>query len=165
MNYEIPKYQKIKASKKKVIFMFLIGWVFVIIGLSLIKSTEGFESFIGWICLIFLGTGGVIITAIQIFIPTCSYLELDCKGFTICYLFRKHSYNWDDINEFYVSVIHGNKMVSFDFSEKYDKSKVGRKAAKFISGVESSLPDTFEIKPEELAELMFMYKARYFEDK
>ena len=69
--------------------------------------------------------------ALQI-IPGCSYLELEKEGFTMCSLFRKHRYAWDEIACFGVTEIGHNKMVGFDFSEKYDRLKKQEKYHRFL---------------------------------
>jgi hypothetical protein len=52
-------------------------------------------------------------------------------------------------------------MVAFDFSEKYNKEKTGRKTSKSMVGMEASFHDTFGLKAEELAALMTDFKVRY----
>jgi hypothetical protein len=119
----------------------------------------------GVVCIIFFGIG-VVLGAIQIIVPWCSYLELDDKGFPICSMFRKHFYRWDEISDFGVANIRQNgiavnKMVTFNFSEKFDRLKVVRKVSKSMCGAEGGLQDTFGLKAEELAKLMTEFKSRY----
>ena len=154
MAEDLPEYLILVPSKKKV-FLVLIGClVFVGIGLWLLSLGEG----PAWICIILFGIG-VLFMSLQI-IPGCSYLELEKEGFTMCSLFRKHHYTWDEIACFGVTEIGHNKMVGFDFSEKYDRLKKTRKVSQVLAGFEGGLHDTFGLKAEELADLMTAFKIR-----
>jgi hypothetical protein len=157
---EIPKYLKLTPSKKKGILFLMVCLIFVVIGVWMTQSKNATDRLMGWIGVILFGAG-LLIIEIQIFVPSCSYLELNDKGFTMCSLFRKHFFGWDEISDFGTGVIGHNKMVFFNFSEKYDKSKKLRNANKFICGAEGALHDTFGLKAEELAMLMTEFKNRY----
>jgi len=113
----------------------------------------------GWFISIFFGLG-MLVFLINLS-PQASYLKLNKEGFEVCSLFRKHKYHWNEVRDFGVGSISGNKMVMFNFSEEYKKAKKVRKISSTIAGAEGGLHDTFGLKAEELADLMNEYKYFY----
>jgi hypothetical protein len=160
MNEQIPQYLKLRSSKKKHVQIFVICLVFVACGVWMTQDKDIFYCIVGWISVVFFGAG-VPIAGIHLFVPSRSYMELSNKGFTICTFFRKYFYRWDEISNIGVGVISFNKMVLFNFSEKFKRAKGTRKVLRFISGAEAGFHDTFGLKAEELAKLMTEFKNRY----
>ncbi len=160
MKEELPKSMKLTASKKKAFWMFIGCSVFVIIGLFMIQEKDFGTRLMGWIGIIFFGLG-VLIGGAGLFISSSSYLLLDDKGFTMCTLFRKHFYGWDEIEVFGIGNIYGNDMVMFDFSEKYNKAKTARKMNRFVSGSDAAIPNNYGIEIGELLELLTAFKNRF----
>ena len=112
----------------------------------------------GWFVAIVFGLGSLVFAA-QL-LPDSSYLLLGPDGFTVRTLYRSQKYRWAQVERFGVTRIGGNKTVAFDFSREYRKYHVARQVAAGISGYEGTLPDTYGMKPERLAELLNEWKAR-----
>ena len=74
-------------------------------------------------------------------------------------MFRSHTFKWSEVSEFGVGQIFGNKMVLMNFSESYKASPSLRKFSITFVGADGALPDSYGLKPEDLAELMNIYKA------
>lgn len=140
-------------SKTKSVLFLLLTLVFVVIGILMILDGAG----MGWLVTIVFGLG--TITFILNMLPQASYLKLDSEGFEMCSLFRKHRYSWEDVSYFGVGRISHNKMVMFDFSDRYQKARKARKISSMIAGAEGALHDNFGMKAEELADLMNAYKV------
>jgi hypothetical protein len=112
----------------------------------------------GWFVAVLFGLGSLVF-ALQL-LPGSSYLLLEPDGFTVRTLYRSQKYGWAEVERFGVTRIGGNKTVAFDFSSQYGKYRVARQVAAGLSGYEGTLPDTYGMKPERLAELLNEWKAR-----
>jgi hypothetical protein len=143
--------RKLTPSKVKFIILFLGSMVFVIGGFLLVKGDN-----VGWLTILFFGICAII-SALQL-VPGANWLCLDNDGFTIRNLYRVHRYLWKDIQEFGTININLNKMVAFNFVSDFDRSKVGRRVSRSLSGFEGALPNTYGLKAEELIQLMKKYK-------
>ena len=122
----------------------VIALVFVAIGIWLFQSSPG----LAVIDILFFGVCGVVILLNML--PNGSYLQLTEKGFTVRKAFRLRSYAWDEVGEFGVSQIGLRKMVGWNPPQQ---STLGG-AAKAISGLTFTLPETYGYSAEELAELL-----------
>jgi hypothetical protein len=133
------------------------GWLtlcagFTAGGVWMILSGES----IGWLPALFFGLGVVVFGVILL--PNCAYLRVSQDGFTVCSLFRAHSYRWSDVGPFTVDRIGPNRMVVFNFSDQYRALPLARKAASAITGYEGALPDSYGMSLEELACLLNEYR-------
>ena len=114
---------------------------------------------IGWGLAIFFGLiAGVFGVTV---LPNSSYLELRPEGFTVCSLFRPHTYSWVDVGPFAVGKIGLNPMVVFDFSGNYEPSPRLRQVAAELTGSEGALPDSYGLSLPELAQLLNEYRGAY----
>lgn len=111
---------------------------------------------IGWLPALFFGLGVVVFGVILL--PNSAYLRVSQDGFTVCSLFRAHSYRWSDVGPFTVDRIGPNRMVVFNFSDQYRALPLARKAASAITGYEGALPDSYGMSLEELACLLNEYR-------
>ncbi len=130
-----------------------LGWLCVFAAFTVTgvwMSTE--KPLIGYLCSAFFGLGFVVFTINLL--PKSSYLELTENGFTMCSLFRKSTTKWTDVEGFSVIEIAGNEMVSWYYSENYEKQQTGRAISRAISASEAALPDTYGMKAKDLADLM-----------
>ena len=116
-----------------------------------------------WLGVLFFGAGAVVFAVLLL--PRSAYLRIGPEGFTICSLFRARSLRWADVDTFQVATFHqqigSRKMVVFNFSPHYQGSRRGHKLAVAISGYAGGLPDTYGMRPEELANLLNEYRRRY----
>lgn len=140
--------------KKQSAIILLLGCIFfVIAGIVLARS----QGWIGYLCAGFFGLG--IPAAIVRILPGSTYLELTNEGFEFCNMFRKTSLSWEVIDEFFIVTLKQtgvsvHKMVGFNFVDSYDRMRIGRGVSKALSQCEGALPDTYGLKPEELADLL-----------
>ena len=146
--------QIFKPNKLKNLILFLGCSIFVAIGIFLLDK----DPKIGWGGIVFFGLG-VIVSLIQ-FYPNSTYLKLTDEGFEVKGLFRSSFTKWTDIKDFRQGQIKGNKMIFFDYTDKHKKWKSGKKVAKFLSGKEGALQSHYNIKTEELLNLMKEYKLK-----
>ncbi|NRD20954.1 hypothetical protein HNV08_12930 [Winogradskyella eckloniae] len=143
-----------KQNKLKNLILFLISSVFVTIGILMLKD----KTLMGWFIISFFGLG-IIVSLIQ-FHPNASYLKLTDEGFETKNLFRSNFTKWDDVKEFRQGHINGNKMIFFDYTDEHKKWISGKKVAKFLSGKEGAVQSSYNIKTEELLNLMKEYKLK-----
>ena len=146
--------QIFRPNKLKNSILFLGCSAFVAIGIFILDR----DPKIGWACIIFFGLG-VIASLIQ-FYPNSAYLKLTNEGFEVKGLFRSSFTRWTDIKDFRQGQIKGNQMIFFDYTDKHKKWKSGKKVAKFLSGKEGAVQSSYNIKTEELLNLMKEYKSK-----
>lgn len=128
--------RRLRPSLKKWSFVFTICAAVSAVGLAMVNSGEPNGWYVFGIFLL-----GPVCAPLHYFY---SYLELDQYGYKIKMLWRKSVIKWEDVEEF-GTITFGlfNTMVTF-------KLKTGKLK-------ERVLPDTFGMKPEELAILMTSY--------
>lgn len=103
---------------------------------------------------------GIFVFALQ-FIPRASYLRITNEGFTFCSLFRKSPlFLWNDVSGFRVASVPPSRhpLIVFDWHAKPDRS-IGR-INRHLVGATNGLPDTYGLRPEELADLMNSRRSR-----
>jgi hypothetical protein len=106
--------------------------------------------------------GGVFfgLVGIVLFFKDRTYLRIDEDGFTYNQLIIfKTSLPWTAIDRFFVSRQRQSdgsetEVVSYNFVPDYDGRKLVRKLGAFLQGAEASLPDTYGLTPDQLAELL-----------
>ena len=148
------EHQIFRPNKLKNSISLLGCLVFVVIGFFILDE----DPKIGWGCIFFFGLG-VVVSLIQ-FYPNSTYLKLTDEGFEVKGLFRSSFTKWTDIKDFRQGQIKGNKMIFFDYTDLHQKSKSGKRVAKFLSGKEGAVQSIYNIKTEELLELMKKYKLK-----
>jgi hypothetical protein len=117
------------------------------------------EPLVGYLCAAFFGSC-LLVFAVQL-LPKSSYLHLGPDTFTFCALFRSHTVRWRDIESFSVVRIGLIRMVAWNFAPDYKEQRVGRASSRRIAKVEAALPDTYGMKPQELAEFMDTLGVRH----
>jgi hypothetical protein len=142
-------------SRKKAVVLFLISLLFVICGIWMIRQGQ----MMGYFCGGFFALG-LPVFALQ-FHPKAAYLRLEPDGFTFCTLFRAHTVRWATVREFAVIQVGPNRMVAWNFTPDYPASGSARSISKSLSGYEAALPDTYGLKPRELADLMESLRQSY----
>jgi hypothetical protein len=147
----------LRPSTKKMAKYLLICAVFVAIGILDIYKVGA--STIGWLCVVFFGLGAIVF-ALQ-FIPRASYLWITNEGFTFCSLFRRSPvFLWHDVSDFRVASVPPSRhpLVVFNWTAKPDR-RIGR-VNRHLVGATDGLPDTYGLRPEELADLMNDWRSR-----
>jgi hypothetical protein len=137
--------------------LLLVCTIFVVLGIWM--SGEGQP--MGWFVAGTFGVGVVI--ALVHLLPNASYLLLTEDGFETRTLYRSSSVAWDEIAFFATTTIGHNKMVVFNYSDRFDRSKRARRLARAIAGYEGALPDTYGMKADQLASLLNEWKGRFGE--
>jgi hypothetical protein len=84
-------------------------------------------------------------------LPNSSYLRLTNEGFTVCTMFKKRSVAWQDVSKFGVTSVAVRKIVGWDPSHA---PSTAEQAATVVTGYSSTLPETYGLTAEELAELL-----------
>ncbi len=115
--------------------------------------------FMDWLGIIFFGFCSIVF-ALQL-LPNASYLRLTPEGFTMCSLFRSHSYSWTEIENFAVGHASRMKTVVFNHPSFHTKQATLKKANKKFFGFEACLPDTYGMSAEELADLLNRWRRRF----
>ena len=147
----------LRPSALKTILYLAICLGFTAIGILGIR-TDG--PVIGWLCLVFFGSGTVIF--ILQLLPGASYLRLSPDGFTYRSLFRTWpTIPWRDVSEFRTAYVsRGVSLVVYDSNatSKPTLRKINRALVGATDGISSA---TYGLKPEELAEVMNAWRSRH----
>jgi hypothetical protein len=142
-------------TKPTKIILYLSGsLIFVAIGVLTFEGT-----FISWLSIGFFGLCSLVFALLLL--PNASYLQLTPEGFTMCSLFRSHSYSWSEIEDFAVGKMANTETVVFNHSPFYKNQNTLRKTNKKFFGFEAGLPDTYGMSAEKLADLMNEWKRRF----
>ncbi len=141
-----------RPSKSKNLILLFGCLIFVAMGIFLIDAQE----IIAWSCIIFFGLG--VIVALLNLLPNSSYLALMSEGFEVKSLFRSKFTKWTEVEGFELIVLSHNKMIGYNYTKAYRKHKTERKISKAFGGKERVLPTTYDIKLEELLDLIQAYK-------
>ncbi len=90
-----------------------------------------------------------------------SSLELNGEGFQVRHFGRAlKPVRWQDCSDFGVASVNSNKMIVYDQLQEQEKA-MGRVGQSLLGG-SSSLPDTYGMKPQKLADLMNAYREKSF---
>jgi hypothetical protein len=135
----------LRSSRRKMLLMLLGSLAFVGAGFWMLSE----HPVSGYTSIIFFGVCALAFCVNLL--PNSSYLRLTPDGFTICSTFRSRSIKWRDVGPFGVTRIGTKKMVGWDPS--HPVSKLG-KVNRVMCGYASAMPDTYGLKPEELAEIL-----------
>ena len=113
----------------------------------------------GYLCLLFFGLGALV--AVAALVPGSSYLRVGVGGFTMCSLWRQHSYSWSDISHFGLTSVptgpSSKMMIGFSFvadSPKRSKSTSLRALNMQLSGFEAALPEDYGQGYEKLLNIL-----------
>jgi hypothetical protein len=150
--------QVLRVSGTKAILFMVLSLVFVAIGVCLLVQVS-VNPLVAWVAIVFFGLRAVVFL-IQL-IPGASYLRLTPEGLTMCAMWRKRFYRWDDIAKFGVTSFQTGltkkKMVGFNFASSSthpDRSSALVKMNVVISGYEAGLPDDYRLGYQGLADLL-----------
>jgi hypothetical protein len=111
--------------------------------------------------VVFFAAGAVL--SIMNLLPGRAYLLLASGEFAYRTLFKSRSYRWSEVEQFSSFAFRQSSMVVFTLSQegKLRFSENGfRKFNKAISGGDDSLPDTYGMSADKLAELMNQRKEK-----
>ena len=141
-------------SRRKWLLVFVGGVSFAIGGAFMVRSSEA----MGWLPLIFFSL--VALVAAVAMLPGAGALTLDRDGFEVTSLFRRHHTRWQDAHGFAAARIPPatQRWAVYD-----DISQSGKRLAKInveIVGRNAALPDTYGLSPDDLGNLMMLWRER-----
>jgi hypothetical protein len=138
----------------KTILLLLVSVIFTATGALMSLSKEGLAF---WLVIGFFGLCSIVFGVMLL--PGASFLRLEPDGFIVRSLYRQWPLTrWADVSKFAtVRVSLVNTMVVYDEA----KPRTARLASanKALFGFTSGLPDTYGMKPAELAELLNRWRA------
>lgn len=112
---------------------------------------------------VFFGLG-VIVYTIQL-LPNSSYLHLTPEGFTFCFLFRSHTVPWHLARDFAVIRVRIRvgwfTRVVWKYSPDFAAHPKARALSRAFCGYDGELPDSYGMRPQELADLLNSLQHRY----
>jgi hypothetical protein len=79
---------------------------------------------------------------------------LAADGLTICSLFRRHVFSWQDIEGFGPTQVQGRPMVGFNIRPGRSIQGCLARLSHVLSGYDAALPDTYGFTADELAALL-----------
>ena len=107
------------------------------------------------LALTLIGLAGAVVYGLML-LPGSSYLEAAPDGLTISTAFRKRSYAWPEIESFYADSIATKQVIKYRL-----KLSVKEQEADNGQTREETLPDTYGMAAEELADQLNVVRRRY----
>lgn len=151
----------LRVDKKKAVVMLLASSAFVAAGISMIIRNE--DVMVAWICALFFGLG--VPVSIYMLMPGAGELRIDRNGIQMRAMFRPWKLSWSDINGFYVGRIRAGyastKMIGIEYSDSYQKLRIGRQLANAMTGMQGALPNNFKCSAEEVCEVLNRAKKEW----
>lgn len=154
----LPEEQILRPGTTKWKWMLWGSGAFAAIGAVMVASGETVD---GGMALAFFG----VCTALSAFMlySRNQTLTLRSDGFEVRHMGRNWSYAWQDVSEF--KTWHRKQsgityMKAVTFSPLNEKGSLLKTVNKKLAGNEGSLPDTYGMDGEELAELMNAYRRQ-----
>ena len=147
----------LRPSRARTVLLLLACLGFTVLGGFMARGGE----WLGYL------VGGLFALGVPVFVlqlhPRAAYLLLHEEGFTYCSLFRAHAVRWADVQGFGVIAINRFRMVAWNFVPGYPRTGRTRMLSQAVSGYEAALPDTYGLKPKELAHLLDALRQRWGE--
>lgn len=142
----------LRPRRGKWLLLALASLAFVLAGVSLGADSLWDRAGIAFFGLCFL-------VSLVTMLPGGAYLRLTSEGFTMCSLFRTHTFRWADVEGFVVGRVLLSRKVMVKFAGSFPRSRALRWLNVRLFGFEGALPDSYGLRPEELADLLNAYKA------
>lgn len=152
----IGQHRVLNAGMRKWLMAALISCAFVALGIVMIIMKG---DFLAWFLTAFFAIMAAV-AALQ-FTGAGSKLTLDADTFTITNFGRDTTERWDDCANFSVYRLTRTEEVVYDRARDVE-THMGE-MNRSITGRSASLPDTFDMKPQNLANLMNAYQANAVE--
>jgi hypothetical protein len=151
--YQARSELTLKPSRSRYVWLLIGCLLFVAEGVYLVRhppnqaSLARMSFLMCWAGILFFGAG-VVVFSVQL-IPGSAYLKLDPAGFTICSLFKLHSYRWDEVDSF--EVAGSRKSILCNFSRLHRSRRYFK------------LLDTYGMSAEKLAKTLNEWRQRSME--
>ena len=147
----------LRPSKKRAALYLFVCLGFVIVGAMQVARHEA--GIIGWLSVLFFGL--CIAVFVLQFLPSAAYLRIRRDGFRFCSLFRESPLIlWRDVSDFRVARLppSGHRIVVFDWHIAPNRNV--RQINKHLVDASDGLPDSYGLRPEELADLLNAWRSR-----
>ncbi len=138
----------LRPEKWKLVPFLLLSLAFAVIGIRMLR--DGMAG--GWFAVIGFGMSSAALALMLL--SRNGDLHLDPDRFTIRSVFGIRSYRWRDIERFAVTPFGIFKTVAFTVIPRRPSATDG-------SGGTETLPDTYGMPPEDLADLMNEWRDRH----
>ena len=143
--------ETLRPRRSSAVWLLLGSSVFVAIGLWM-GSEEGW---IGYAIAAFFGTCAAV-GLVQL-LPGASSLRIDCDGLTCRSLYSRFAVRWDEVDRFFVVALRQggfrvHEVVGWNYLAGRGPPGRGRRLSFALTGCEGALPDTYGVKPAELAD-------------
>ena len=102
-----------------------------------------------------------IYASLIMLMPRGMYLRLDHEGFEMCSMGRKHSTRWKDVESFNIRSIRGAKFISITYRASFTNQKGVRVVARALSGIEGSIPNSYNVPLAELERVLNRWLKRF----
>lgn len=145
----------LRTSRRKMILLLITSLLFVAGGIRIASE----QPLVGYSGAVFFGLG-VIVFTIQL-LPNSSYLHLTPEGFTFCNLFRSHTVPWHLARDFAVIRVSRRPLVVWKYSPDFAAHPKARALSRTLCGYDAALPDSYGMRPQELADLLNSLQHRY----
>ena len=142
---------KLTPSRVRTALLFAAMVVWFLLGMSRYAATGGILP----LGLSLVGLAGAAVYGLML-LPGSSYLQADAQGLTISTAFRKRSYAWSQAGRFRVETLWSRQVVKYTASLGGDEDGTEGGQAR-----EETLPDTYGLSPEELADRLNALRRRY----
>ncbi len=143
---------RLTPSNLRSAILFIAMLIWLGIGFSRYLAVGGLL----WIGLSLVGLVGALVYGLML-LPGSSYLEATPERLTICTAFRKREYAWQQLGAFRVDTLLHKPVVKYEVmltggSEPSQDESTQR---------EETLPDTYGLTPQEMADRLNTYRRRY----
>ncbi len=146
----------LRTSRWKMILLLITSLLFVAGGIWIASE----QPLVGYSGAVFFGLG-VIVFTIQL-LPNSSYLHLTPEGFTFCRLYRSRTVPWHLARDFAViRVSRLTPLVAWKYPPDFAAHPKARALSRALCGYDGQLPDTYGMRPQELADLLNSLQHRY----
>ena len=142
---------KLTPSNARTALLFAAMVVWFVLGMSRYAATGGILP----LALSLIGLIGAVVYGLML-LPDSSYLEATAQGLTISTAFRRRSHTWSEIDSFYVERIWSRQVVKYRLNAGEDETDAGSRRVR-----EETLPDTYGLPAEELADRLNAFRRRF----
>lgn len=144
----------LKPSRRKWLFMALIGGAFTATGLFLMPKAEVWT----WLGVGFFGFGTLV--AIITLLPGSAGLRLSRDGFLVTSLFRGHFVAWAQATDFVADPVAPARKKMVLYNDAGSKNSRYGKISTGLVGRSGGMPDTYGMSADALAGLMSRWRER-----
>ena len=148
----------LRPNKLKMLVPVIVCLGFTLVEARMIVTRDGGSWLIGGV----FGLGVLVFIAHTL--PNGAYLLLTAEDFTVCSLFHRSQFKWAEVERFDVARASGKRLVVFNFTSAYRGTcECCPPAFRAFAGYQGSLPDTYNMRAEALANLMNEWRERALE--